>query len=295
MVTKSKNQATATASKKTAEAQQSNPAKASNGNGANPSGQDTLRRLYTSLLRCRLVLERAKRKSAHNYELATGLEAIAVAPTAELTAEDTIVAADTNLAAMVARGLPLDALLSGATDCTPAHSITRGSLPQDPFNLATGIALAHRLAKQQRVVVAFCPQERPALETWHEALKFAGVHKLPVIFVIRNGVADQKSPSDHAPHLEAFSFMARDYDYPGIIVDGKDVVAVWRAAQESIHRARNGAGPTLIDCRPDSGQDPLAYMEHYMRKRNAWDEGWKKQVEAEITGEIEKASGNIRH
>ena len=295
MVTKSKNQSTVTPPRKAAEPQQSSQAKTADTNGASPSGQDTLRRLYASLLRCRLVQEHAKRTSMRKYAIAIGHEAIAVAPTAELTAEDTIVAADTNLAAMVARGLPVDVLVAANDACTPAQSITSASLPKDPFNLATGVALAHRLAKQRNVVVAFCAQERPALETWHEALKFAGVHKLPIIFVIQNGVADQKSPSEHAPHLEAFSFMARDYGYPGIIVDGQDVVAVWRAAHESIHRARNGAGPTLIDCRTDSGQDPLAYMEHYMRKRNVWEDGWKEKVEAEIKEEIEKASKSTRH
>ena len=71
--------------------------------------------------------------------------------------------------------------------------------------------------------------------------------------------------------------MARDYGYPGIIVDGQDVVAVWRVAQESIHRARNGAGPTLIDCRMDSKRDPLAHMEHYMRKRNFGTTGGRKR------------------
>ena len=259
-------------------------------NGSTPSSQGTLRRLYTSLLRCRLVQEEAQRLSLRNYHIAIGHEAIAVAPTAELTAEDTITAADRNLAALVTRGVPMDVLLSDATDCTPKHAVTRASLPQDPFTLATGVALAHKLGKQSRVVVAFCADERPALETWHEELKFAGVHKLPVIYVIKNGVADQKSSSDHAPHLEAFSFMARDYGYPGIIVDGQDVVAVWRAAHESIHRARNGSGPTLIDCRTDSGHDPLAYLEHYMRKRDVWEDDWKNEVEAGIREEIEKAS-----
>ena len=146
---------------------------------------------------------------------------------------------------------------------------------------------------KRRVVVAFCPQERPALETWHEALKFAGVHKLPILYVIQNGVADQQLSSEHAPHLEPFSFMARDYGYPGIIVDGQDVVAVWRVAQESIHRARQGSGPTLIDCRTDSKRDPLAYMEHYMRKRNVWDDGWKKDTEQGIQDEIEKATALV--
>ena len=288
MVTKSRNQSTKASRKKTPpKSQAASPANAASSNGSGPSTQETLRRLYTSLLRCRLVQEEAQSVSARKYDIAIGHEAITVAPTAELTAEDTITAADSNLSALVTRGVPVNVLLGGNTECIPAQSVTQSSLPRDPFYLATGIALAHRLAKQNRVVVAFCANERPALETWHDTLKFAGVHKLPVIYVIRNGVADQKSPSDHAPHLEDFSYMARDYGYPGIIVDGHDVVAVWRAAHESIHRARTGSGPTLIDCRTDSGQDPLAYMEHYMRKRNLWDDEWKKQVEAGIREEIQ--------
>ena len=214
---------------------------------------------------------------------------MAVGPTAELHAEDTMTASSRNLAAFVARGLPLNHLL-GESSASPTPSSLGNSFPQDPFNLGTGIALAHKLTQKQQVVIAFCPEECPALESWHEALKFAGVHKLPIVFVIKNGVADQRSSKEHAPHLEVFSFMARDYGYPGIIVDGQDVVAVWRVAQEAIHRARTGAGPTLIDCRTDPARDPLLYMEHYMKKRNVWDQGWKLTTEEQIKDEIEKAS-----
>lgn len=240
-----------------------------------------------------MVQEHARTLSADNYELAIGHEAVIAAPSADLTDEDTIAASPKNLAALVARGLPLQSLFSEQNDCVSRSSITTASVPEDPFTRGTGIALAHKLARKQRVVVAFCQQESPALETWHEALKFAGVHKLPILYVIKNGVADRQSSSDHAPHLEPFTFMARDYGYPGIIVDGQDVVAVWRVAQESIHRARQGSGPTLIDCRTDSKRDPLAYMEHYMRKRNVWDDGWKKDTEQWIQAEVEKATALV--
>ncbi len=259
-------------------------------NGASPSIQETLRHLYASLLRCRLVQEKARRGVGNDYDLAVGHEAVIVGPTAELSPEDTIAATAQNLAALVARGVHAASLLTEPKGVrTSRKPMLSPSMPQDPFNQGTGIALAHKLAKQRRVVIAFCPQERPALETWHEALKFAGVHKLPVIYVIKNGVADQQSSEDHAPHLEAFSFMARDYGYPGIIVDGQDVVAVWRVAHESIHRARNGSGPTLIDCRTDAKRDPLAHMERYMRNRNVWDPGWRRATEEQIISEIEGA------
>jgi len=65
----------------------------------------------------------------------------------------------------------------------------------------------------------------------------------------------------------------------------------WRAAQESIHRARNGTGPTLIECQTElaSFDDPLGHMQHYMTKRGAWDDGWKEQVVDQINAEIEEA------
>jgi TPP-dependent pyruvate/acetoin dehydrogenase alpha subunit len=287
MVTKSREQSTKTSAKKSParQTQPATPVKTVSSNGSSPSSQETLRRLYASLLRARMAQERAAESSADNYELAIGHEAVIAGPTADLTSEDTIAASPRNLAALVARGLPLNELLAPATFVTP-YSITNTSLPEDPFVVGTGIALAHKLAKKQRVVVAFCPQDSTALEMWNETLKFAGEHKLSILFVIKNGVADQQASSQHAPHLEDFTFMTRDYGFPGIIVDGQDVVAVFRATQESIHRARNGSGPTLIDCRTDSTRDPLAYMEHYMRKRNVWDDAWKQQVEAQIQSEM---------
>jgi pyruvate dehydrogenase E1 component alpha subunit len=101
--------------------------------------------------------------------------------------------------------------------------------------------------------------------------------------VIQNGGDD----AAYAPLLKAVSLLTRSGGFPGVIVDGQDVVAVWRVAQESVHRARNGGGPTLIDCRMDAARDPLAHMEHYLRKRNLWDEAWREKAEAEITAEVE--------
>ncbi len=260
-----------------------------NGNGSSQSDRDTLRKLYSSLLRCRLVGERLRESSASNEfaancDVRIGCEAIAIGATADLRAEDTITASPRNLAVLLARGVPVKTLMAATTadDLTAAEQ--RLAFPSDPFNLGTGIALAHRLEQKHHIVVAFCAQEKPPLEDWHDALKFAAAHKLPIVFVIENGMAGD---SEGAPHLEALSFMARDYGFPGIVVDGNDVVAVWRVAQESIHRARIGSGPTLIDCRTDALRDPLAHMEHYLRQRNAWDDAWKREIELQIARELE--------
>ncbi|MGA2370554.1 MAG: thiamine pyrophosphate-dependent enzyme [Candidatus Korobacteraceae bacterium] len=265
-----------------------------NSNGSSPSNGETLRKLYAALLKCRLAQERARLSHSTEYELALGHEAVTAGTTADLGAGDTIAASTRNLAALVARGLPFEKLLTehdGAGGFP--GSITGASLPEDPFNLGTGIALANKLQRKHNVVVALCEKEIESLEPWHEALKFAGVHKLPILYVVKSGATHEQLSGGQAAYLEQFSFMARDYGFPGIVVDGRDVVAVWRVAQESIHRARNGAGPTLIECRTDAARDPLEHMEHYMRKRNLWDEEWKEKTEAGIAGEIEKAAGAV--
>lgn len=256
-------------------------------NGSSASNGETLRKLHAALLRCRLAQEFARQAHPTEYEIAIGHEAVTAGTTADLGAEDTIAASPRNLAALVARGLPLEKLLTERDDYGDfPGSITRASLPEDAFNLGTGIALAHKLSGKRNVVVAFCEKALGALDSWQEALKFAGVHKLPILYVV-SGAPDEMASAGQPAYLEQFSFMARDYGFPGIVVDGRDVVAVWRVAQESIHRARNGAGATLIHCTTESARDPLEHMEHYMRKRSVWDDEWRNQIAARISSELE--------
>jgi len=262
------------------------------GNGSSLAHSERLRKLYSSLLRCRLVQEHVRKlaganASAARYDLGIGREAIPVGAIADLGHEDSVTASPGNLAARVARGESIAALLIDRATHPPATA-----LPEDPFNLGTGLALAHKLGQRRHVVVAIGRHPKLRLEDWHDALKFAAVHKLPIVFVIENGIAAETPGEVVAPHLEPLSFLLRDYGFPGVLVDGNDAVAAWRVAQESIHRARIGSGPTLIDCRTDSPHDPLAHMEHYLRKRSLWDGGWRRQVERRIRAEIDQATAS---
>jgi TPP-dependent pyruvate/acetoin dehydrogenase alpha subunit len=251
------------------------------------SQSDTLRRLYAALLRCRRVqeqLQNAVGSAAPSYDIMLGHEAVTVGASADLTSNDTLAASPRNLAAQIARGAPPGELLS-RNGTRPLRRPTL-AVPDDPFHAGVGIALARKLEKKRGVVLAVCAQRRPALDIWRDGLHFAVAHKLPIIFVIENGIEPHEFETGH---LAPFSFMVRGHKFPGIIVDGSDVVAVWRVVQESVHRARLGLGPTLIDCRTDAGRDPLAHLEHYMRARNLWDESWKQQIACELAGEIERA------
>lgn len=297
MATTTRNRSDASSRKKTLSQQTVTTAAAqsANGNGASPSNREVLCQLYFSLLKGRMMQEYARRHlPAPEYDFAIGHEAVVAGSTLGLGPQDTIAASIRNFTALIAGGTPLNCLLQHK-DATDSCSYGLGGvvapnrLPADPFNMGTGVALVHKFEQKKNVVVALCSEVSPALDQWHPALKFAGAQKLPIIYVIKSGPANPDSAVPQNPHLEDVSFTARDYDFPGIIVDGADVVAVWRVAQESLHRARTGIGPTLIDCRMEAAPDPLAHMEHYLRKRNLWDDAWKKKVTGQIRAEIKAA------
>jgi TPP-dependent pyruvate/acetoin dehydrogenase alpha subunit len=246
-----------------------------------PSSNEQLRALYASLLRCVAAQEAMADRTALNG--AGTRQALAVATVATLAEEDTLTASAGDFAAMLARGIPASEVAhSSSAKGGAAHRAT----PADPFTAGAGIALAHKLEGKGNVVLAICPQTKPALEQWHDALQAAAAQKLPIVFVIENGVAIESPGAGDAPHLQPYSFFARGHEFPAIIVDGGDVVAVWRVAQEAVHRARNGAGPTLIDCRTNAEHDALAHLEHYLKTRHAWDEGWKRQLDSEHRGRM---------
>ncbi len=266
-----------------------------NGDGASPSNHDALRRMYLSMLRCRMLTERAQdllggSTPTTDWEFSIGHEAIVVGSTLEVGPEDAVVASPRNIPAQIAKGASLECVASLAEPAnrTSAVAVTGNAASADPFNLGTGLALAHRLEKKRNVVVALGADDISAGDRWHEALKFAGIHKLPIIYVLKRHSAFGLGPTSRNPVLDDLSFVARDCGFPSIIVDGKDAVAVWRVTQESIHRARNGAGPTLIECeiQQAGSSDPLAHMEHYMKKRCAWDGEWRRDATDRIEAEV---------
>jgi TPP-dependent pyruvate/acetoin dehydrogenase alpha subunit len=268
-----------------------------NGNGAPASNHELLRRLYTSMLRCRKLNERAQRLAAGcdcpaDSDFALGHEAIVAGATLELGPEDTLVASPANFGSQIVRGTQWSAAVRKNGDQVGIGIAGGGSMGSlDPFNLGTGIALAHRLEKTRNVVVALSAEDTASPERLYQAMKFAGTHKLPIIYVLGCKSAFGTAAARRLPALEEISLMTRGCGFPAVIVDGNDAVAVWRVTQESIHRARNGAGPTLIECetRFTQYEDPLAHLEHYMRKRGMWDDLWRREATEGIEAEIKAA------
>jgi len=130
----------------------------------------------------------------------------------------------------------------------PPLRIVSGSAPvATHLPHAAGIALASKLRGLDEVTVAYTGDGGTSTGDCHEAMNFAGVHKLPVIFVIENNLYAISVHWRKQAAVENVSVRARGYGFPGITVDGNDVLAVFAAMKEAVERARKGEGATLIE------------------------------------------------
>lgn len=141
----------------------------------------------------------------------------------------------------------------------PAIAIVGANVP-----IAAGVALAFKMQKTQRVVVSFFGEGAANEGAWHEGLNIASIWKLPVIFVCENNLYAASTPFALAFNIKNVADRASAYGLPGVIVDGNDVLAVYKVTQAAVERARRGDGPTLIECKTyrqcgHSRSDPRTY------------------------------------
>ncbi|MEM2370527.1 MAG: pyruvate dehydrogenase complex E1 component subunit beta [Candidatus Bathyarchaeia archaeon] len=115
--------------------------------------------------------------------------------------------------------------------------------------LATGVALACKLRGRDSVVLCFMGDGATQRGDFHEALNFAALKKLPVIFIIENNMYASWTPFHRHSPIENLADRAVGYGIDGIIVDGNDVLAVHETVQKAVMKARKGHGPTLIECK----------------------------------------------
>jgi TPP-dependent pyruvate/acetoin dehydrogenase alpha subunit len=122
------------------------------------------------------------------------------------------------------------------------------SMLPDMALVANGMALAFKIRGEQRVALTYFGEGSTANGQWHEAMNLAGVHRLPVVFILENNQFAYSTPNDLEFAVDPVE-RAHTYGFPGLNVDGNDVEAVFAATHEAVERARRGDGPTLIECR----------------------------------------------
>src|SRR5213595_3276435 len=113
--------------------------------------------------------------------------------------------------------------------------------------VAVGCALAFRIREEKRVAVGWFGEGAAARGDAHEGMNFAGVRKLPVVFICDNNQWAYSTPTHLEYAVEHLADRAQAYGFEGVVVDGTDVLAVHREAKRAIEKARSGGGPTLIE------------------------------------------------
>lgn len=125
-----------------------------------------------------------------------------------------------------------------------ANGIVGGGPP-----IAVGAGFSNKFRKTDRVSVTFFGDGASNEGSVHEAANMAGLYQLPVLFVCENnGYGEYTAQANHQAIVDVAD-RAAGYGMPGVVVDGMDAVAVHEAAGMAIKRAREGAGPTLLECK----------------------------------------------
>jgi TPP-dependent pyruvate/acetoin dehydrogenase alpha subunit len=212
-----------------------------------------LQHLYVTLLRTRLLRQRNPLKKSATSLVAR--EAIVTGTVTHLEDGDAVMPLLGDRLAALARGHSLRRVLTAE----PLPGILMSAPTTEArFAIATGYATARRGTKD--VVLAFSGPGLNSLDGLSSSLSYAAQHKLGIVFVIESAADSDLSSARNTKPLGIY----------GIPVDGNDVVAIYRVAQEAIHRARRGVGPTLIDCKPwplHGAGDSIVRLEQALERR----------------------------
>jgi pyruvate dehydrogenase E1 component alpha subunit len=279
-----------------------------------------LKRLYRAMLLGRRLDERMVRLQRQGrigtFAPIKGQEASQLGSVAILRPGDWMVPSFRETAAMIWRGWPIEKLLlffagyvEGGQPAADQHDlpITIPVATQLPH--AVGLAYAAQYRGDDAVVMVYFGDGATSEGDFHEAMNFAGVWHVPVVFVCQNNQWAISVPLKKQTHSRTIAQKALAYGFPGIQVDGNDVLAVHVASKEAVERAREGEGPTLIECvtyrlgmhttaddptkyRSNEEvaawerKDPLTRFSTYLQKKNLLDEGLEAQVDAEIAAAV---------
>jgi 2-oxoisovalerate dehydrogenase E1 component alpha subunit len=177
---------------------------------------------------------------------------------------------------------------------------------------AAGIAYAVKYREEDAVVGCWFGDGATSEGDWHEGLNFAGIHRLPVVFVCENNQYAISVPQSKQMAVKDVAVRAEGYGFPGVVVDGNDVLACYAAMRKAHERARAGEGPTLIECKtyrylPHTSddddksyrsreeveearhRDPVVQFGRYLTEHGVIDEAGDEALRIEVKTEIESA------
>lgn len=177
---------------------------------------------------------------------------------------------------------------------------------------AIGATMAAKYKKDNIAVVCYFGDGGTSKGDFHEGFNMAGVFKLPVVFICQNNQWAISVPRHRQTASKTLAQKAFSYGFEGIQVDGNDVFAVYKATKEALNKAKNGEGPTFIECvtyrmsdhttaddasryrskeevEAWKAKDPILRLKLFMEKRGLWTEGYQKEVEDRAKATVDEA------
>jgi TPP-dependent pyruvate/acetoin dehydrogenase alpha subunit len=280
-----------------------------------------LKQLYTKMLQCRILDQRVRELglSSPRAPRHIGGEAVAVGTALNLRRDDWLAPWGADVLGNFLKGTPLATIFSELL-AGPASKVSGSKTPivADPrkyppwfrlisgaanpaaqLHLAAGVALALQASSKGNVVMSFCGDTSKPGQRWYEALTFAARHCLPLLVVAEIKTSANAASARKKNTFAALMGQGHRCELPVIPVDAEDVVAIYRVAYESIHKARHGGGPTLIQAisfsssgksgRAQTRKHPEAVvrMEDYLSAKGLFSQSWKQNLIDAFTREID--------
>ena len=194
----------------------------------------------------------------------------------------------------------------------PSISMLGESLP-----IACGVALTMKMRKRATIVLAPCGDGATSTGPFHEALNFASVQKLPIVFLIENNGYAYSTPTNKQFAIANLSERALAYGMPGKSVDGNDLLTVVGAVEKAIQHVRSGKGPALVECKtfrvrghseadkadyvPQElraewlAKDPIVRFEAYLTTEHSLTAAEKAEIEARVKATVDDAVNFAEH
>lgn len=300
-------------------------------------GDDALRELYWTMKLTRAFEDRALRMQRSGevsiISRCRGEEATPLGAAAALEPGDWCFPLYRQRPGLVYWGVPLDrqlATLMGAEPETIDEHLPLDDRPEPPVNFSPGYiplganlpntvgsALADELNDRDTVSLTFVGDGSTSEGDFHDALNFAGVFEVPAVFVCQNNQWAISVPAHRQTAAETFAQKGDAYGVPNERVDGNDVFAVYEAVREAVERARDGGGPTFVECvtyrivehntadepsvyRDDEqreywlDRDPIDRFEAYLLDEGVLDEAAIDELEADVDDEVAAAVAAAR-
>ena len=236
-------------------------------------------------------LDKAKllQGTAHLY---IGMEAIAVGACAVMQEKDKLTSTHRGHGHCSARGLDIKRMMAeimgrssgycrGKGGSMHITDISRGMLGADGIvgggiPIAVGAALGARLKGVDSVVFSFFGDGASNQGSFHEALNFAGVFQLPVVFICENNLWALSAPFAESTAGQSVFRRAAAYGMKGELVDGNDVEAVFEAVSRVAKSARQGDGPSLLECQSYRWHPHSVFTQNEIRPAKEIEE-WKQR------------------